>query len=88
MILQVPHFLLSSSPVSVDFGQNERFSEKQIYFLKKDGNFIIFALKSTQKTRRVVCNYSSKKNQKKSALRFLLIFFHFFENPKNLQPVT
>ena len=65
MILQVPHFQLSSSPVFVNSGQNERFSEKTDLFLKKNENFIIFAPKSTENTRRVVCNYSHEKNSEK-----------------------
>ena len=34
MILQVPRFDLSSSPNFVNFEQNERFSEKRIWFWK------------------------------------------------------
>ena len=83
MILQVTHFQLSSSPVFVNFGQNERFSEKQIYFWKKNENFIIFAPKSTQNTRRVVCNYSCEKNSEKvSSSIFANFFFHISKNPK------
>ena len=81
MLLQVPHFKLSSSHVFVNFGQNERFSEKQIYFWKK-WIFYYFPQKSTENMRMLVCNYSCEKNQKKSAFRFLPIFFIFSKNPK------
>ena len=55
---------------------------KWAIFRKKNEHFIVFPPKSTKNTRRVVYNYSCQKNQKKSALRFLLIFDIFSKNPK------
>ena len=83
MILQVPHFQLSSSSVFVNFGQNERFTEEQIYFWRKNENFIIFAPKSTQNTRRVVCNYSCETTSEKVSSSIFDNSFSFFsKNPK------
>ena len=56
------------------------FQKKQIYFWKKNENFIIFAPKSTQNTS---CNYSCEKNSEKvSSSIFANFFFFFSKNPK------
>ena len=58
-----------------------RFSEKKIYF-EKNENFIIFAPKSTQNTRRVVCNYACEKDSEKVSSSIFDIFFIVSKNPK------
>ena len=51
--------------------------------MKKIENFIIFAPKSTQITKRVVCNYSCEKNSEKvNSSIFANFFFIFSKNPK------
>ena len=58
------------------------FQEKRFIF-EKNENFIIFAPKSTQNTRRVVFNYSCEKNSEKvSSSIFAIFFFIFLKNSK------
>ena len=78
MILQVPHFNWVHHPFSSTLDKMSDFQKKQIYFWKKNENFIIFAPKSTQNTRRVVCNYSCEKNSEKVSSSIFANFFSFF----------
>ena len=88
MILQVSHFQLSSSSVFVNFGQNERFSEKHFFFLKKI-NISLFSPQNPLKIREgQFATTHVKKIQKKSALRFLLFFFHFFKKKQKISNLS
>ena len=77
MILQLPRFQLISSPILVNFGQNERFSEKLIYFWKNKHLITSPQYLLKQQVGCVATN-QMKKNQK--SYRFNL--WHFFRFSK------
>ena len=82
MTLQVPHFQLSSSPTFVNFGQNERFSEKQIYFWKK-WTFHYFRPKIHSKYKKGSLQLIMwKKFRKSQFFNFCQFFFIFSKKPK------
>ena len=74
MTLQVPHFQLSSSPTFVNFGQNDRFSEKQIYF-RKNMKILLFSPQNSPKVQKGwFATDQNKIFQKKSFFQFLLVY--------------
>ena len=83
MGLQVPHFQLSSSPTFVNFGQNDRFSEKQIYFWKNMKTLLFSPQNSLKVQGGWFATDQNKNFQKKSIFQFLPNFFFVFrKKPK------
>ena len=81
MILQVPHFQLNSSSVFVNFGQNERFSEKQIYFWKKL-KISLFSPQNHSKYEKGSLQLLMWKKSEKVNSSIFAIFFIFSKNQK------
>ena len=87
MILQVPHFQFSSSPVFVNFRQNDRFSNNRFIFEKKTCHYFRPQIHSNYEKDNFATTHV-KKSEKVSFSIFANFFFHFFEKKtKNLQSV-
>ena len=82
MTLQVPHFQLSSSPTFVNFGQNDWFSEKRIYFWK-NMKILLFSPQISLKVQEGW--FATDQNnflRKIQFFNFWQIFFVFRKQPK------